>query len=66
MSKVIKIIDGRETQKKKEKQNKGDRGYSVRVRNKWSCWAFKSGFSQLTCKVSLIFKLNLELALSFI
>ena len=34
MSKVIKIIDGRETQKKKEKQNKGDRGYSVRVRNK--------------------------------
>ena len=35
MPKVIKIIDGTETQKKKKrKTEQGDRGYSVRVRNK--------------------------------
>ena len=49
----MKIIDERETQRKKAKteKNKG---------------AFKLGFLQLICKASLIFKLNIELALSII
>ena len=44
MSEKIKIIDERETQKKKEKQetqekikNKRDGSYSERVRDKWFC-----------------------------
>ena len=36
------------------------------MRDKWFCCAFKLGFLQLTCKVSLIFRSNLELALSII
>ena len=64
----MKIIDERETQKKKTKteKNKGDKSYSERVRAKWFCCAFKLGFFQLICKASLIFKSNLELALSII
>ena len=59
------------TKNKKEKQtrterSKGNRGYSERVRAKWFCCAFKLGFLQLICKASLIFKSNLELALSII
>ena len=34
--------------------------------DKWFCCAFKLGFLQLICKASLIFKSNLELALSII
>ena len=70
--KIMKTIDQRETQKTmKEKQtkterNKGKRSYSERVRAKWFCCAFKLGFFQLICKASLIFKSNLELALSII
>ena len=52
--------------KTKKRQNKGDGSYSARVRDKWFCWAFKLGFLQLICKASLIFKSNLELALSII
>ena len=52
--------------KKKKERNKGDRSYSERVRDKWFCWAFKSGFLQLICQASLIFKSNLALALSII
>ena len=48
----------------KEKRKNGR--YSKRVRDKWFCWAFKLGFLQLICKASLIFKPNLELALSII
>ena len=44
---------------KKKKKNKGDGSYSERVRDKWFCWAFKSGFLQLICKASLIFKRHL-------
>ena len=36
------------------------------MRGKWFCSVFKLGFLQLICKVSLIFELNLELALSII
>ena len=36
------------------------------MRAKWFCCAFKLGFLQLICKASLIFKSNLELALSVI
>ena len=50
----------------KGSQEQGDRSYSKRVRAKWFCCAFKLGFLQLICKASLIFKLNLELALSII
>ena len=68
----MKTIDEREMQKTtKEKQtkaerSKGNRSYSERVRAKWFCCAFKLGFLQLICKASLIFKSNLELALSII
>ena len=65
----MKTVDEREMQKTTKKQtktkkSKGDRSYSERVRAKWFCCAFKLGFSQLLCKASLIFKSNLELALS--
>ena len=68
---IMKTIDEREMQKTKEKQtkaerSKGNRSYSERVRAKWFCCAFKLGFLQLTCKPFLIFKSNLELALSII
>ena len=69
---TMKTIDERHTQKTtKEKQtkterSKGNRSYSERVRAKWFCCAFKLGFLQLICKASLIFKSNLELALSII
>ena len=66
---IMKTIDEREMQKTKEKQtkterSKGNRSYSESVRAKWFCCAFKLGFLQLVCKASLIFKSNLELALS--
>ena len=69
---IMKTIDEREMQKTtKEKQtkterSKGNRSYSERVRAKWFFCAFKLGFLQLICNASLIFKFNLELALSFI
>ena len=68
----MKTIDERGLQKhNKTKTNKGrkdqgDRTYSESVRAKWFCCALKLGFPQLICKVSLIFKSNLELALKII
>ena len=53
-------------QKQRQKRARGNRSYSERVRAKWFCCAFKLGFFQLICNASLIFKLNLELALSII
>ena len=67
---IMKRIDEREMQKtKKEKQtkterSKGNRSYSEKVRAKWFCCAFKLGFLKFICTASLIFKSNLELALS--
>ena len=55
----------KETQTK-AKRIKGNGSYSERVRAKWFCCVFKLGFLQLKCKASLIFKSNLELALSII
>ena len=52
--------------KRRTEKNKGDKSYSERVRAKLFCCAFKLGFLQVICKASLIFKLNLELALSII
>ena len=52
--------------KQKQKRTKGDRNYSERVRAKWVCSAFDLSFLQLICKASLIFKSNLESALSII
>ena len=69
---IMKTIDEREVQKAtKEKQtktkmSKGNRSYSERGIAKWFCCAFKLGFLQLISKASLIFKSNLELALSII
>ena len=70
----MKIIDERDAKKRKtkskktqrQKRTRGDRSYSESVRAKWFCCAFKLDFLQLTCKASLIFKLNLELDLSII
>ena len=63
----MKIIDERETKEKtKAEKNKGDKSYNEKVRRKWFCCAFKLGFLQLICKATLIFKSNLELALSVI
>ena len=58
-----KTIKGKQTKTETSKEN---RSYSERVRAKWFCCAFKLGFLQLICKASLIFKSNLELALSII
>ena len=66
---IMKTIDEREAKnnnnnnknKDRNKQDRGDRSYSERVRAKWFCCVFKLGFLQLICKASLIFKSNLEL-----
>ena len=68
----MKTIDEREAQKKqkkkkqRQKRTREDKSYSERVRAKWFCSAFELDFLQLMCKASLVFKLNLELALSVI
>ena len=69
---IIKTIDVRELPKTtKEKQTKTERSkgnisYSERVRAKPFFCVFKLDLFQLISKASLIFKLNLELALSII
>ena len=50
----------------KTKKNKGDGSYSERVIANWFYCVFKLDFLQLICKASLIFKSNLELALSIV
>ena len=63
----MKIKDEKEREKKqRQKKQRGYASYSESVRVKWFCCAFKLGFIQLMCKASLIFKSNLELALSVI
>ena len=63
----METIDEREMQKiTKEKQTKAERSNGNRSYSEWFCCAFKLGFLQLICKASLIFKSNLELALSII
>ena len=52
--------------KQRQERTRGDRSYSKRVRAKWFCCAFILGFLQLLYKASLVFKSNLELALSII
>ena len=70
MSEIMKIIDERETQKKKKNEDRkkqmSDASYSESVRAKWFCCAFKLGLVQLIYKASLIFNSNLELALSIV
>ena len=61
-------------QKTKAEKNKGggrggrggDRSYGEKVRANWFCCPFKFGFLQLIYKTFLIFKSNLQLALSII
>ena len=62
----MRNVEKEKKKKTKTEKNKGDKSYSERVRAKWFCCAFKLGFPQLICKASLIFKSNLELALSII
>ena len=64
----MKLIDETETQKnpQRQKRTRGHRNYTERVGAKWFCCAFKLGFLQLIWKASLIYKSNLELALSII
>ena len=50
----------RKTKNKDTKELRDDACYIESVRAKWFCWAFD------LCKASLIFKSNLELALSII
>ena len=64
MKEKLKITT-KEKQTKAEK-SKGKRCYSERVRAKLFCSTFKLGLLQLICKASLIFKSNLDLALSII
>ena len=67
MSEIMKIIDERQTQRKTTTTTKTKTvRLNERVWAKWFCCVFKLGFLQLICKASLIFKLNLEFALSFI
>ena len=67
---IMKTTDEKKMQKTtKQKQTKtertnGNRSYSERVRAKWFRYVFKLGFLLFMCKASLIFKSNLELALS--
>ena len=58
-----KTTKGKQTKAERSNRN---RSYGERVRAKWFCCAFKLGFLQFICKASLIFKSNLELALSII
>ena len=51
---------------KDRKTQRSGASYSDSVRAEWFCCAFKLGFVQLIYKASLIFKSNLELALSII
>ena len=55
-----------EKKKKDRKKQRSVASYSESVKAKWFCCMFKLGFVQLICKYSLIFKSNLELALSVI
>ena len=66
----MKILDERnsktKTKQTEKKNEEGGRSYSERVRANWFYFALKLGFLQLISKASLIFKSNLELALSII
>ena len=57
---------GEKKTNKDRKTQRSGASYIESVRAKWFCCAFKLGFVQLICKVSLIFKSKLELALSII
>ena len=69
---IISVRDNKNNRWKREAKDKdreewrGDASYSESVRAEWFCCAFKLGFLQLICKAFLIFKSNLELALSII
>ena len=56
----------RNAKKETNKQTNKQGSYSERVSTKWFFSTFKLALLQLICKASLIFKLNLELALSII
>ena len=56
----------RKARNKDKTGRRGDASYSESVRAKWFCFVFMLGFLHLICKASLIFKSNLELALSII
>ena len=65
MSEIIKIINERETQKKKIQRQRIKVVMQAIKRAKWFC-VFKLDFLQLICEASLLFEANLDLALSVI
>ena len=66
---IISVRDNKnnrwKTKNKEGKEQRSNTGYSESVRAK-DCPVFNVSFLQLICKASLIFKLNLEPALSII
>ena len=69
----MKIVDEREMKEnniKKTNKDRKEQGVTEAivkwVRAKWFCCAFKLGFFKLICNASLIFKSDLELAVSII
>ena len=56
----------RKWKKQRQKNIRGDPGYSESMIAKWFSCAFKLDFIQIMCKIPLIFKSNLELSLSII
>ena len=70
MSDIMGKKNERERGKKNKNKNKDRKkqrsgvSYSESVRAKWFRCPFKLGFVQLICKASIIFKWNLEIALS--
>ena len=67
MSDIMEIIDERERQRNRDrKKQRSGASCSESVRAKWFCCTFKVDFVQSICKSSLIFKSNLDLALSII
>ena len=61
---IINVRDNENNRRKRREKNKGVANHCDGVRGKWFCCVFKLGFVQLMSKASLIFKSNLESALS--
>ena len=64
MSEIMKIINERERQKNEDrKKQKSGARYTKSLKTKCFCCAFKLGFVQLICEVSLVFMSSLELSI---
>ena len=64
MSDKVKRIDKRKRSDTEDrKKQKSDARYTKSLKTKCFCCAFKLGFVQLICKVSLVFMSSLELSI---